>query len=242
LDRLTGGLWRSLVKWRTSEVIHVATPRRCRSLSADDPANGLNRAIDVRGQRHFKRWMYHGIPTVPTPQIVLDIAATGDLQLTRYVLSQLDYMRRLNEAALNAVSGPGIPGSTVLREALRNPQPLFARCRSPGEITLITGFEITGVPMPEVNVKVPGTDITVDAFWRDEMVVVEVDGEGNHGTWRQYKLNVVDEMTLRALGCLVIRYVDDQLKDPWTIHADLMRQLEERQGREALWIQQRSVS
>jgi hypothetical protein len=228
LDRLTGGLWRGLVKWRTSEAIHVATPRRCRSLPADHPANGLKRPIDVRGQRTFKRWPYHGIPTVPTPQIVLDIAATGELQLTRYVLSQLDFMRRLDEDALRAMAGPGVPGTAVLNQALATQQPLLARCRSPGEIDLITGFETTGVPMPQVNVKVAG--ITVDAWWEDERVVVEVDGEGNHGTFRQRKLNVEDELTLRAAHCLVIRYTDHVVADPWRVHADLMPQLEERAG------------
>ena len=231
LDRLTAGLWRRLVKWRTSETIHVATPRRCVPLSAEHPSNGLGRAISVRGERNFKRWPYHGIPTVPTPQIVLDLAATGDLQLVRFVLSQLDFMRRLNEPALRAVCGPGIPGTAVLREALRTPQPLFARARSPDEITLIRICEITGIPMPEINVKVPGTEITVDAFWRDRLVVVEVDGEQNHGTWRQRKLNAADELELRDVGCLVIRYVHELLGRPWVIHADLMPQLEERRGR-----------
>ncbi len=231
LDRLTAGLWRGLVKWRTSEAIHVATPRRCRSLPADHPSNGLGRAISVRGERTFRRWPYHGIPTIPTPQIALDIAATGDLQLVRYVLAQLDYMRRLNERALRAVSGRGIPGSAILNEALGQPQPLFARARSPGEIKLIRAAEITGIPLPEVNVKVAG--ITADAFWRDQRVVVEVDGERNHGTWRQRKLNVVDEVKLRDVGCLVIRYFDEFLDDPWAVHADLMPQLNERRGRAA---------
>jgi hypothetical protein len=179
---------------------------------------------------------------VPTPQIVLDIAATEGLQLTRYVLSQLDFMRRLNEDALRAAGGAGIAGTAVLNEALGNQQPLFARCRSPGEIKLITGFEITGVPMPEVNVKVPGTAITVDAFWRNELVVVEVDGQQNHGTFRQQTLNIEDEITLRGMGCAVTRYTDPILEDPWRVHADLMPQLEERRGRGALWLPAESVS
>lgn len=235
LDRLTGGLWRGLVKWRTSEEIHVATPRRCRSLAADHPGNHLGRAIEVRGQRDFKRWMYHGIPTVPIPQIVLDIAATGDLELVRFVLAQLDFMRRLDdlEPALRAIAGPGIAGTAVLAEALRRPQPLFARCRSPGEIDLIRGFEVTGVPMPQLNVKIAG--ITVDAFWEDELVVVEVDGEQNHGTFRQRRLNVADEIMLRRHHCEVIRYTTDVVADPWAIHADLMPKLQERRDRARAW-------
>jgi hypothetical protein len=231
LNGLCAGLWRGLVKWRTAEAIEVATPRHCRSLAADDPSNGLGRPIVVRDRREFRRAMYHGIPTVPIPLIVLDLAATGDLELVRFALANMDFMRILNERALKRVCGRGVPGSAVLREALGRQQPLLARCRSPGEIKLVRAFEVTGVPMPEINVKVAG--ITVDAFWRDRLVIVEVDGEGNHGTWRQRKLNLADELTLRKAGCLVIRYSDDLLDDPWEVHADLMPQLEERRGRAA---------
>jgi len=35
------------------------------------------------------------------------------------------------------------------------------------------------------------------------------------------------------VGCLVIRYFDEFLDDPWAVHADLMPQLNERRGRAA---------
>jgi hypothetical protein len=231
LRELTASLWRGLVKWRTQEAIQVSTPRRCRSLRADDPHNRLQKAIEVRDRRPADRVPYHGIPTVPIPQIVLDLAATGDLELVRFALAQMDFMRILNERKLERVCGAGVPGSAVLRAALANQQPLLARARSDFEIRMIQVCEQTGIPMPEVNEKIAG--VIPDAMWRDQMVVVECDGEGNHGTWRQRKRDRHKERILRGLGFMIVRYVYDQLDDPWAIHADLMPILEERAGRGA---------
>jgi hypothetical protein len=112
---MSAALWRGLVKWRTAEAIDVSTRRRCRSLAADDPSNGLGRPVAVRDRRAFKRWDYHGIPTVPTPRIVLDLAAIGDVELVRFVLASMDFMRILNERVLLGLCGRGVPGSAVLR-------------------------------------------------------------------------------------------------------------------------------
>ena len=80
-----------------------------------------------------------------------------------------------------------------------------------------------------LNVKVAG--YTVDAVWWDEKVVVECDGEADHGTWRQRRRDVGEEIALRRLGFVPIRYTTDKLDDPWVIHADLGAELEARHGR-----------
>jgi hypothetical protein len=141
----------------------------------------------------------------------------------------MDFMRILDPLALAHVCGRGTPGSAVLREALGRPQPLFARARSWFEIRLIQVCEQTGIPMPEIDQKVGG--YLVDALWRDEMLIVECDGEGNHGTDRQIRRDATRDLRLRDLGFMVIRYTYDLLDDPWAIHADIMRNLEERRGR-----------
>jgi very-short-patch-repair endonuclease len=232
LDGLTAALWRQLVKWRTAPAIEVATPRRCRSLPADHPENRLGKPIVVRGQRLFRRWSYHGIPTTPIPQIVLGLAAGGDLELVRFVLAQMDFMRILNEPALLRMCRRGVPGTLILREALGRPQPLFARARSPFEVRLIQTCELTGMRVPDdVNTKIGG--ITVDAVWWAEKVVVECDGKDNHDTWRQRRRDSGNDMTLRRLEFLVIRYTSDRLDDPWAVHADLNGQLERRRAGDA---------
>jgi hypothetical protein len=233
LTGVTAGLWRGLVKWRTQDAIEVSTSRRCRSLAADDELNRLRREIVVRDRRDVGRAIYRGIPTVSREQVVLDIAAsTDDLQLVRFVLAQLDFMRCLNVPALQRLRGRGIPGSTLLGEAIATHQPLLARARSRFEIKLIYVCEVTGIPLPEVNVKIG--EITPDAVWRDQMVVVGCDGEGNHGTWAQRKRDLNEDRVLRGLHYFPIRYTYEQLDDPWAIHADLMPVLEERRGRAAL--------
>jgi hypothetical protein len=159
---------------------------------------------------------------------VLDLAATGDVDLVRFAIAQLDFMRILNERALRNACGRGVPGSAVLKQALGRPQPLFARCRSPFEVKLIQVCEITDTPLPCVNEKVG--DVTPDAIWWNEMLVVQCDGEGNHGTWRRRRRDAREDRVLRGLGFEVIRYTYDLLDDPWAVHADLMPRLEEREG------------
>ncbi len=60
--------------------------------------------------------------------------------------------------------------------------------------------------------------------------MVECDGEGNHGTFRQRRRDRGEEMALRPLGFLPIRYTTDKFEDPWAIEADLGSQLRGRRG------------
>jgi hypothetical protein len=230
LSGMTAGVWRGLVKWRTPAAIEVATPRRIRSLAAIDRSNTLGRPLVVHTRRTFERADWNGIPTTPIPQIVLELARTEDVHLVRFVLANMDYFRILDAAALRKLTGAGIPGSAVLLDALGRPQPLFARTRSWFEVRLLLVCETTGIRMPDdVDVKIAGH--LVDAVWWDEMVVVECDGEGNHGTFRQRRRDLGEDMVLRGLGFLPIRYTTDKLEDPWALHADLAGQLAERRGR-----------
>jgi very-short-patch-repair endonuclease len=233
LGGMSAGLWRGVVKWRTAKAIEVWTPRRKSSLPARDPANHVGKPVVVRSRRTFKRDFWNGIPTVPIPQIVLELARTEGLELVRFVLSNLDYLRLLDESALRKLTGPGVPGSAVLKAALGRPQPLLARTRSWFEVRLIFVCELTGMRLPDdTNVVIAG--YRVDAVWWDEMVVVACDGEGNHGTFRQRRRDLGEDMALRGLGFLPIRYTTDKLDDPWAVDADLGSELRERRGRRGL--------
>jgi very-short-patch-repair endonuclease len=97
----------------------------------------------------------------------------------------------------------------------------------------VLACEITGMRTPdELNAKVAG--YTVDAVWWDEMVVVECDGAANHGTFRQRRRDLGEDMVLRGHRFLPIRYTTDKLDDPWAVHADLGAELEQRRGRGGL--------
>ena len=84
--------------------------------------------------------------------------------------------------------------------------------------------ESAGLPIPEVNVAVGG--MTVDALWRDQRVIVELDGKGNHGTPAQIARDHDRDLRLRALGFTVLRYAWEQLmRRPDLVLTDLRRAL-----------------
>jgi hypothetical protein len=230
---MCAALWRGLVKWRTVEAIDVWTPRRRSSLPAEHPSNTVGMSIEVRSRRTFERVPWNGIPTVPIPQIVLELARTEDVDLVRFVLANLDYLRLLNERRLRKLTGPGVAGSAVLLDALGRPMPMLAKAKSWFGAQVVFVCEATGMRVPD-DIEARIANYTVDAVWWDEMVVVECDGEGNHGTFRQRRRDLGQDMDLRRLGFLPIRYTTDKFEDPRAIEADLGSQLRQRRGRGGL--------
>jgi Protein of unknown function (DUF559) len=195
--------------------IHVSSPHRRTSLDT----------VVVHHRRcGLERIWHNGIPTTTIAQTVLDLAATEKLIVVRRALSQLDFERRLDLDALNAACGRGRPGSAALKTAMRHHQPMLARARSPLEVDLILLCERFRIPVPEINAPIHG--VTVDALWRAEQLVVELDGGGNHSTWAQIKRDRKNELKLRAHGIAVQRYTDDQLRlTPAEVGADIWRAL-----------------
>ena len=86
--------------------------------------------------------------------------------------------------------------------------------------------------IPKVNAKIGR--VRVDALWRDQAVVVELDGASAHGGWTAIKRDRDREMALRAKGLRVVRYTWDQVTDrPDEVAADLRRLLIQRVGANA---------
>jgi very-short-patch-repair endonuclease len=84
--------------------------------------------------------------------------------------------------------------------------------------------ERAGIPVPDVNVLIAG--VLVDAVWREQRVVVELDGRNNHSSWGQIQNDRSKELILRAAGFTVVRYGTRQLEEePALVIADLLRAL-----------------
>ncbi len=73
----------------------------------------------------------------------------------------------------------------------------------------LTLCESANVPLPEVNARVNGW--TVDALWRAERVVVELDGYDNHRSRAQIDRDRRKELALRGAGLLILRYTWPQV-------------------------------
>src|SRR5437763_14870546 len=167
LSHATAAWWLGLAD-RAPSTIHVSTPRRCRS----------RRGVEVHERRTCERVWHEGLPVTSSPQTLLDFAISAPLNPLRRALAVAEYSRLLDAAALREALGPGQPGSTQLRKALDEYLPRLALTRSPLEDQFFALCEAKGIPLPEVNPRVEG--VTVDALWRKERLVVELDGHDNH--------------------------------------------------------------
>jgi hypothetical protein len=177
------------------------------------------RRIDRTRQRRF--------PITSIPQTLLDYAATAGLTEVRQALANADYQRLLDVQAVQLLLGQGRAGTATLRTALERHQPRLARTRSQLEVVFIPFCESGGIPLPEINVRVGAWP--VDALWREERLVVELDGYRNHSTRGQMERDRQKDLELRAAGFLVIRYTWDQVvHQPGLVAADLLAGLAER--------------
>ncbi len=201
--------WRSLLD-QQPRPIDLSTPRRCQSLPG----------IRVHGRRACRRLWHRGLPTTSLEQALLDYAAVAAPERLRHVLAVADYKHVFDLAALRVIAGAGRAGSTKLRKALERHEPRLARTRSPLEEVFLPCCERAGIPLPEVNVWIAG--VLVDAVWRGQRVVVELDGRDNHSSWAQIQRDRSNELRLRAARYDVRRYGWAQLDDePALVEDDL---------------------
>jgi predicted transcriptional regulator of viral defense system len=85
LSHQTAAWWWGLTD-RRPKVIHVTTPRRCRSQPA----------IEVHGRRPVERVWHNGLTVTTLPQTLLDYASEMPFEDVRYVLAEADYQRTID--------------------------------------------------------------------------------------------------------------------------------------------------
>jgi len=199
LSHTTAAWWLGLLK-DEPRVIHVSTPRRCRSR-----AN-----VCVHGRRTCERIRLRGMPTTTIAQTIVDLAACVSLRKLRHALANADYQDALDLHAIHALLDSRPPGSGRLREALQRYEPRFARTRSGLEIAFLELCEEAGLQPPETNVRRHGWEI--DALWPEQRIAVELDGGGNHRTPAQMRRDRQKDMDLRGHDLIPLRYSDVQLE------------------------------
>jgi very-short-patch-repair endonuclease len=192
LDGASGAHHRELIR-HPPRSITVATPRYCQSRPG----------IVVHQRRPEARVLHRGIPVAPISELMLTLAADGDLNLVRFALGNLEYRRQLDVAALLALCTRGRPGSALLRRALAQRLPQLARTRSPLEIAFLLLLEAHHLTLPRVNVWLHG--VLVDAYWPELGLVVELDGRGNHETAAQKRRDQTAGARLASHGLTVVR-------------------------------------
>jgi very-short-patch-repair endonuclease len=213
LSHVTAAWWWGLVD-EPPDRIEVSRVAKARSLPE----------IMVHHRRRFERTRHRRFPVTTVPQTLLDLAGTTPLNQLRRLLARAEYLELLGFDAVEAMLGQGRSGTCRLRKALARHQPALAATRSRTERMMLSLCENAGLELPEVNVKLHGW--TVDFLWREQGLVVETDGYGNHHTPAQIDRDRRKDLALRSAGLTVNRYSRQQVDlDGERVVSDVARTL-----------------
>jgi very-short-patch-repair endonuclease len=81
-------------------------------------------------------------------------------------------------------------------------------------------IDAAGLRRPEINALVEGFE--VDAVWRDQRVVVELDGRGTHSTVAAFERDRARDRALQVAGWRPVRITYRQLRDsPLAVQTDV---------------------
>jgi very-short-patch-repair endonuclease len=212
LSHATAAWWYGLID-NQPDLIEISVPGRRRA-----PPPGLKFHHPLRVERaHHRR-----LPITPPIQTLLDFAAGATVDEVRRALAEGEFRNLLDPVRVRQALGRGRPGSATVRAALDRHQPELAKTRSQLERAFLALCEATGLPVPEFNVYLWG--YLLDAVWREQLVVVELDGLQGHRTPAQLEKDHERDLVMRRHGFEGRRYTWQQVtKRPQQVFADLPR-------------------
>ena len=164
------------------------------------------------------------MPVTSVARTLVDLAAMLPHAQLRRALAEADHLRLLDPNELTAVLRSGQPGGRALGRALARHLPTLAETRSVLEQRFLVLCEGADLPLPEVNASVVGLE--VDALWREQRLVVEVDGHQAHAYPAAAERDRDRELRLRSSGYRVLRYTWRQVTErPEAVIGELRREL-----------------
>lgn len=151
-----------------------------------------------------------GVPVTAAARALLDITPElTDRELERAFDAALKaQLVTPGDVEAAVARAPGRPGAARL-SALARLELGAGDTRSDGEERLIALVRAGGLPEPETNV--PIGPYIVDALWRRERLIVEVDSHRFHGTRRSFEADRERDLFLAAAGYEVMRITWTQL-------------------------------
>jgi very-short-patch-repair endonuclease len=165
------------------------------------------------------------IPVTSVHRTLLDLAEIVDEEALRRAFEEADRLRLLEMGSLEALCE-----SSGGRRGLRALRPLLAGALAP--VTTASPLEDRfaefcrdhRLPAPATNVPVLGHE--VDALWRRQRVVVEMDGFSFHSHRAAFERDRARDAELVAAGFRVVRLTHRRLlEEPAVIAAQLRRLL-----------------
>ena len=165
------------------------------------------------------RAMVRGIPTTSVPRTLFDNAQAASPRVLERACDQAEVLRVLDMNAMRELLArrEGQPGVRQLRGVLEMGHVGEDIARRDLEERFLRLCRRSDLPSPEVNVSMNlgGEELEVDFLWRNQRVVVEVDGFATHGTRQAFQRDRRRDQTLRLAGWSVVRFTwDDVTKEP----------------------------
>jgi very-short-patch-repair endonuclease len=151
----------------------------------------------------------YGIPVTSPARAVLDNARHPDLEqlLTAATAANLTTLREIEDVIARSPTRRGVGRLRAILSQDGGPR----WTRSWGERRLLSLVRQAKLPVPQTNVQLHGYN--VDALWREQKLVVEVDGYLVHGHRVAFETDRARDATHVAAGYRVLRFTAAQLRD-----------------------------
>jgi very-short-patch-repair endonuclease len=152
------------------------------------------------------------IPMTAPARTILDLARSSPARELEQAVAEAFALRLTSRPELVAMTErhQRRPGVRALR-ALLDSDHEVARTRSPAERWLLDLIRGARLPEPEVNAQVGRWE--VDFLWREQHLVVEVDGYASHSSPCAFERDHTKTAELQAAGFAVRRITARSLKD-----------------------------
>jgi very-short-patch-repair endonuclease len=159
----------------------------------------------------------HGIPVTTVARTLLDLADVLDGQALKRVITEAEYLNRLDMAALNAVvsANPGRRSARLMEAAAGRRH----RTRSKLEQRFLRLLERHRVEEPESGVWIEGYE--TDFLWTRAGLVVELDGFAAHKTRATFDADRLRDRRLWRAGLRTMRLTSEALDDEQAVLDDL---------------------
>jgi predicted transcriptional regulator of viral defense system len=169
-----------------------------------------------------ERTTRHGIPVTSVARTLLDLASVVSPTQLHRAFEAADRLELLDVDALATLCRrtSGRRGTGQLRDMLREHRGPAVETRSALEHRFLRLCQRAGLPPPAVNVPVQGFE--VDALWRRERIVVELDGYAYHRGRAAFERDRRRDSTLVLAGYQVLRVTHRRLVDqPSAVAAEI---------------------
>ncbi len=160
-----------------------------------------------------------GIPVTSPARTLLDLATVVSPRDLGRATEEAQVQRRVTLHSLNEQLSryPTHRGAAALRKAIRTDPALT---RSEAERRLLELIRAARLPPPTTNAKVGGHE--VDFLWREQRLVVEVDGYAFHSSRHSFERDRRRDRALQAQGYRVLRITWRELThEPEALIAEL---------------------